>query len=1562
MRIWPIIGLTALFVLSYPALADETSVAANLLPLIFDDKSNDAHNWCSGDKCVDVVLIHGIYGTNSYDLNCALTSPVETDCYWQPLIDHLRAQPLVAKKIRIFVFRYMSDTANSTVDIGKALRTCIDPIPLDKVPCKELKRPSRQFIIVAHSMGGLVARQFMNFPEDRSAERGAEFVSGVITLATPHQGTPLANRVLRDKRVERLSGYNSLLCKVTKECLDIALLFDFGDIGFWWYKNHDMELATNADLPNRSDLLWDEHDALFAEERKIIPATQEVNVSLRHLEDSALADDSRKFILYGSSVDTTTVSIDSIEKFIRADLGHNSLKATAWMAVHFLDPYLLNDGLVPLVSAMKDGDNKVNLRREDLYDFDHLDMYGNSLGTDGNKKLDLFNRVTADIDALVGFKMIPPQLLRLDVSPAVVAAGTTATLSYRIRNGNGKSVPAKLKAIFSGSGNKTACVSVTKEIPVSIVQGSIDVTVTWSLQVPADFAAGPVSIAGEVVPVPDDGRDVCLNSPVLLGNPPPKITTSFNLTAADPFMPIPTISLALSRPEKQDYRIGETVQLKMTTTAGVAPFQMGGATTIATAFPHSFTIFLWVVRPDGSIRYYYVDSTNNLRESALPTPVSTPAPVVGRTWDLMSVTVDPLMQAGQYFWHAAIYNSEVFASPDQRASANPIGYRVLAERTPEPSVTGISTESHVYEPGDTMAINYSTWRGASTSAKYDLMLRVTAGGSGTTYYFYDDPSDATSRWLHPSIRPMQTLIPNDGEAHIPTAGMDPIIITKDTPSGPFEMKAYFSLPGKNTQVGESATWTFVMDTPAKPCFIATAAFGSPLNGSVVVLRRFRDRILLANSLGEHFVNLYYRYSPRLAAAISVRPLARKIVRTLLWPLVVLSSLWLATGFPAVLVICLATLLMIGWLIRHSPRFTMIALALAFAAGVLNAAEVRGSVVRSQPFPAPVVGAFITVSNSSLQTATGPDGTFRIQNLPAGTYQVQAAAPGFQSASVQATLSSATAIQNIVLAVTPTGARTYEYYLAHTAETAGWWTVFALTNAGYTGADVSFAAFDAAGQYLGTSTKLTRIEINQQFGGSPSSFFAAGMAAKAAWYKITSSAPLAGIEMFGLTGGTFAALPLTMASSQSLFFPHVAVDSQWWTGISVVSGWVRASNVAMEVRDGVGTTLAAASRIGVMKPGEKTVDQLQNYFGWDYPRASQWVSVRADGPITGFELFGTQDFKMMAAVPGTGSGARRLFLPHIATTSGWWTGVAMLNVGTTNAIVKLTAYGADGANLAVGNALSLSPGQRTVNQIQNYFDRWPANVKYVELNSDSDLIAFELVGNSAMPAMSGMAAFTSAGAELVFPFVESDSGWETTLQVANVSPATAQVTLDAYDSKGSKLAEIIVSLPARAVREGTLKTLFGRALPDARSVRVRSSAGTLAGYSSLARLNIAGFADFPAQLVSQTNGVGSSTSAVSSIANFSRLVDAVKLDPDPAGGVRIVWSSEVDPLVRELTGGQVQSGDIVVEVNGIKVNSLLDLWTAYRQNREKAVSPVQVRRGGGQPIGIEVRNTSKVIAK
>lgn len=77
------------------------------------------------------------------------------------------------------------------------------------------------------------------------------------------------------------------------------------------------------------------------------------------------------------------------------------------------------------------------------------------------------------------------------------------------------------------------------------------------------------------------------------------------------------------------------------------------------------------------------------------------------------------------------------------------------------------------------------------------------------------------------------------------------------------------------------------------CFIATAAYGTPMAEEVRYLRALRDQYLLGNAPGRAFVDFYYRVSPTLAEAIRERAAWRSFVRAALTPLVALSRWWVS---------------------------------------------------------------------------------------------------------------------------------------------------------------------------------------------------------------------------------------------------------------------------------------------------------------------------------------------------------------------------------------------------------------------------------------------------------------------------------------------------------------------------------------------------------------------------------------------------------------------------------------------------------------------------------------------
>jgi len=79
------------------------------------------------------------------------------------------------------------------------------------------------------------------------------------------------------------------------------------------------------------------------------------------------------------------------------------------------------------------------------------------------------------------------------------------------------------------------------------------------------------------------------------------------------------------------------------------------------------------------------------------------------------------------------------------------------------------------------------------------------------------------------------------------------------------------------------------------CFIATAAYGTPMAEEIEILREFRDEYLLTNPVGRALVALYYRVSPPMAEFIAEHPSLKPIVRTGLVPAVVISTVVINTS-------------------------------------------------------------------------------------------------------------------------------------------------------------------------------------------------------------------------------------------------------------------------------------------------------------------------------------------------------------------------------------------------------------------------------------------------------------------------------------------------------------------------------------------------------------------------------------------------------------------------------------------------------------------------------------------
>ena len=260
----------------------------------------------------------------------------------------------------------------------------------------------------------------------------------------------------------------------------------------------------------------------------------------------------------------------------------------------------------------------------------------------------------------------------------------------------------------------------------------------------------------------------------------------------------------------------------------------------------------------------------------------------------------------------------------------------LEEDTEPPAISNISVESitinsatikwNTNEPGDSLvkygieSENYTIQEYSETYVTQHT-IKLAGLAPNTTYYFVvnsTDPSGNSNESFEynfstlkapPDITSFAPLSPasdvenakrtfnisvnqvvnviwqiNGTEVQTNTSVMDASYMNTSAKVGSWNISAIVS----NMNGTDMQSWIWNVKA-ASPCFIATAAYGTPLHEDIDVLRDFRDEYLMTSPIGRIFVKTYYTASPPIADVIRENEGLRTIVRGgLVKPLVYIS--------------------------------------------------------------------------------------------------------------------------------------------------------------------------------------------------------------------------------------------------------------------------------------------------------------------------------------------------------------------------------------------------------------------------------------------------------------------------------------------------------------------------------------------------------------------------------------------------------------------------------------------------------------------------------------------------
>jgi len=151
--------------------------------------------------------------------------------------------------------------------------------------------------------------------------------------------------------------------------------------------------------------------------------------------------------------------------------------------------------------------------------------------------------------------------------------------------------------------------------------------------------------------------------------------------------------------------------------------------------------------------------------------------------------------------------------------------------------------------------------------QFDLDISSTAGGSVT------DPGEGTFTYDQGTV---VNLVAEAGEGYRFADWVGDVDTIADVNAA-------------STTITMEGNYEIIANFEKEGCFIATAAYGTPMAEEIEILREFRDDYLLTNPLGRALVDLYYRVSPLIADFISEHSSLKPIVRAGLLPAVAMSA-------------------------------------------------------------------------------------------------------------------------------------------------------------------------------------------------------------------------------------------------------------------------------------------------------------------------------------------------------------------------------------------------------------------------------------------------------------------------------------------------------------------------------------------------------------------------------------------------------------------------------------------------------------------------------------------------
>lgn len=280
---------------------------------------------------------------------------------------------------------------------------------------------------------------------------------------------------------------------------------------------------------------------------------------------------------------------------------------------------------------------------------------------------------------------------------------------------------------------------------------------------------------------------------------------------------------------------------------------------------------------------------------------------------------------------------------------------------------------------------------------------------------------------------------------------------------------------------------------------------------------------------------------------------------------------------------------------------------------------------------------------------------------------------------------------------------------------------------------------------------------------------------------TSSDMVRGYAKLWVDGSYRYAYPSTgHINTGTIPIPQVAINFGWWTEISLLNTTAAKKVVTINFNTGESKTVSLRAH----EKKKFTVASLFN--GQPNPAIVSGVISNAVG-VVGVVMYGRSGSSGYSVLLND-KYSSVLYYPFFANDSTGFTGLLILNGGSSSANLAITPYSSSGIALSP-QLISLSAGGQYVGAGPSA--GFPAETAWLMVQADNPITGIHFFASTSGSQAGGHLASGTPGKTGVFARLE-DSGW-TKIALANTESGPATVSLAALDDYGTVLASESLSM-------------------------------------------------------------------------------------------------------------------------------------------------------------------------